>query len=458
MLHTIWFVSHRCLSIAIALSAAVFLGGGALAATPARIEILPSPPGTVMGGSYAVSRNGRVHAGWARDAISQLQVAVGWRVDAEHIEMIDPGDLPGGRVLGTVQGVSADGSVWIGASESDAGVQGFRWTRETGMVALPDLPGGIVSSYANGVSADGKIIVGYSYGAEGGQAVMWTAAGVRALGWLPATFKVGNASSITPDGRVIVGSTASGNQMKGFRWTEETGMVALEALDGINTHALAVSDDGQAVVGWAELPWPWGETSWIWTEERGFELIGDFPSGIWESWTWDLNHDGSLALGYGTTEAGRTAFIWDRVHGQRPLQEVLEQDYGLDLSGWHLQDGRAFTADGRKISGTGNVPGGRLEAFVVTLPPACDDGLDNDADGLVDFPIDPGCPTAASAPENPACDDGSDNDGDGLIDLDDAMCSANWPYRESCGLGVELALWMPVLVWLRRRAARVRAA
>ncbi len=92
-----------------------------------------------------------------------------------------------------------------------------------------------------------------------------------------------------------------------------------------------------------------------------------------------------------------------------------------------------------------------------TLP--CDDGVDNDGDGLVDFrpngaapPGDPGCHTPTSPRENPQCSDGVDNDGDGRIDwidpdgpgplLPDPQCTTAWRNREaaSCGLGAELAL------------------
>jgi hypothetical protein len=49
--------------------------------------------------------------------------------------------------------------------------------------------------------------------------------------------------------------------------------------------------------------------------------------------------------------------------------------------------------------------------------PACSDGVDNDGDGFADFPADPGCPNAAAEGEAPACDDGADNDGDGFADF-----------------------------------------
>jgi|GEM_PF-1972505 len=53
----------------------------------------------------------------------------------------------------------------------------------------------------------------------------------------------------------------------------------------------------------------------------------------------------------------------------------------------------------------------------------CDDGEDNDGDGLIDCD-DPDCfgdPACENDPED--CDDGIDNDGDGLIDCDDPDCA-----------------------------------
>jgi Tol biopolymer transport system component len=55
--------------------------------------------------------------------------------------------------------------------------------------------------------------------------------------------------------------------------------------------------------------------------------------------------------------------------------------------------------------------------------PECNDGVDNDQNGKIDFPADAGCKNAeddseASPPRRPpACSDGRDNDGDGLIDF-----------------------------------------
>jgi hypothetical protein len=103
---------------------------------------------------------------------------------------------------------------------------------------------------------------------------------------------------------------------------------------------------------------------------------------------------------------------------------------------------------------------------------ACDDGIDNDADGLTDYRTDglgdPGCPRAAAVRENPQCDDDQDNDGDGGVDWDggidggaaDPQCiGVPWSHREQqqqfgCGLSYELVLVVLGLGWLRRRRRR----
>jgi photosystem II stability/assembly factor-like uncharacterized protein len=112
---------------------------------------------------------------------------------------------------------------------------------------------------------------------------------------------------------------------------------------------------------------------------------------------------------------------------------------------------------GRLLAGTAG-----SGVFVVS---ACSDGVDNDGDGLVDHPADPGCASASADLENPQCDDDLDNDGDGTMDWNggpggapaDPQCTQPWRRLETpgaCGLGFEIALLAPLL---RRLAARRRA-
>jgi len=119
---------------------------------------------------------------------------------------------------------------------------------------------------------------------------------------------------------------------------------------------------------------------------------------------------------------------------------------------------------------------------VASLVPACDDGADNDRDGLADL-ADPGCFDGAGSLEDPRCQDGFDNDNHAGIDFDggasldldddgfidaafnpatpevgdaDTQCVGK-PSRNSeasCGLGSELALLLPPLMLLRSRRRR----
>ncbi len=58
--------------------------------------------------------------------------------------------------------------------------------------------------------------------------------------------------------------------------------------------------------------------------------------------------------------------------------------------------------------------------------PQCSDGVDNDGDGKIDFPADPGCDSRQDDDErNFQCSDRVDNDGDGKIDFpNDPGCSS----------------------------------
>ncbi len=81
----------------------------------------------------------------------------------------------------------------------------------------------------------------------------------------------------------------------------------------------------------------------------------------------------------------------------------------------------------------GNAGAMSVQFTIVGLVTECNDGVDNDDDGLIDL-ADPGCDAGADLSEAdpveaPACGDGADNDGDGLIDFpEDTDCTAaGWP-------------------------------
>ncbi|MBU1899136.1 hypothetical protein KKB55_15460, partial [Myxococcota bacterium] len=100
---------------------------------------------------------------------------------------------------------------------------------------------------------------------------------------------------------------------------------------------------------------------------------------------------------------------------------TTSQDIELDM----VPAGRYFLF----VKNTWGTPPSRLTVAVTSLETECNDGVDNDADGLVDL-LDPGCLQPLSPSEDdpavrPQCADGLDNDDNGLIDYpDDLGCTS----------------------------------
>jgi len=233
------------------------------------------------------------------------------------------GDFPGGYFYSLAQGVSGDGSIVVGSGYTDALWQAFRWTEESGMVGLGALPSSSPISWAYAISADGTTIVGQSSSFIGGQA---------------------------------------------YRWTESNGMVGLGLYPGaIQTIARAVSAHGGVVVGWGQSAG--GNEAFRWDETSGMVPLGDLPGGpsYLYSWAYGVSGDGSRIVGFGHTDAGQEAFLWDPDHGMRNLKDVLVTDFGLDLTGWILNEATGISGDGTVIVGWG-LQNGVTRPWVAIIP------------------------------------------------------------------------------------------
>lgn len=323
------------------------------------------------------------------------------------------GYLPGGQSMSRAYGLSADGSVVVGQSDSERGPQAFRWTRDGGMVGLGDLPGGEFSSLAHGVSADGSTVVGMSTSTDGPQAFRWTSAGgMTGLGDLPGGIFDSRAYGVSGDGTVVVGLGNTDRGQQAFRWTSRQGMKELNTqADGqITTLATAVSADGSVVTGYGWFPprsqgfrWTAGEglvklegfrsvfglsadgavvvgmgkfgqgvEACRWTRDDGAKGIGDLPGGNFYSQAKGVSDDGQRVVGSGEPEDGQPrAFLWESKSGLKDLKSVLEQEYGLAkaLNGWLLSEAVGISADGMTIVGYGFNPDGQTEAWLANLDP-----------------------------------------------------------------------------------------
>lgn len=283
------------------------------------------------GAAFDISRDGTTLVGSRDNGVSTR--AVRWTAGTGIVEL---GQLPGagGAAFSEAYDVSADGSVIVGLADTDAPfglpLYGFRWTAATGMRRLNDRPGGEDLAQASAISADGQVTVGYAD----------TAAGIRAVRWLG---EFGGAFDMgLPPGR------------SGF------------------TEARHVSGDGNVVVG------VWGtgleNEAFRWTVSGGYEMLGDLPGGILDSFANATNFDGSVIVGSGNPgdDVPDQPFYWTRERGLRPFVDVLTEA-GIDFSGWRqFVELRDLSDDGLVIGGTGILADGTTAGFRVVIPaPSC---------------------------------------------------------------------------------------
>lgn len=183
-----------------------------------------------------------------------------------------------------------------------------------------------------------------------------------------------HVENVSSDGSVIVGAaefTFSGNS-QAFRWTQDGGYQLLGDLPGgsVGSGADYISDDKTTIIGTSSSAN--GREAFRWTQAGGMVGLGDLSGGEFRSFTYGVSADGSRIVGYGgTTDSANNnvsrATIWDESHGMRRLDEVLT-GMGLDVSGWILSSARAISPDGNTIVGFGLSPAGKAEGWIAVIP------------------------------------------------------------------------------------------
>ncbi|MEN0065596.1 MAG: MYXO-CTERM sorting domain-containing protein [Myxococcota bacterium] len=120
-------------------------------------------------------------------------------------------------------------------------------------------------------------------------------------------------------------------------------------------------------------------------------------------------------------------------------ESILVRSNGVPIEGWiydQSQNGVLFDGSNRPASGT-LVTVEYIEDCEGVID-GCNDGIDQDGDGLVDWPNDPGCETPFDPNETdplttPACFNNSDDDSDGLTDFpNDPECISAAHRYENC--------------------------
>jgi len=300
--------------------------------------------------------------------------------------MVGLGDLPGGDFRSEAKGISSDGSIVVGWASSDIsrGIEPFRWTKSGGLSRLGEsLPPGILAAEAGGITPDGRLVVG-SFLSDTGEAgsYRWTANGGFSL--LPEP-SGGNsprnpvAVAVSADGQTVAGYMERPSE--GFRWTAETGVVALGRQAGgkpVECDVYDMSADGRYIVGLVVHEDTRNLEMMRWSAERGIELLGYFPKGESRSIAYGVSDDGRMVVGEAVMEVNTPGFpfpmllpraaVWQEGSGLRTLWDLLvERGVNPSSQGWEsLFIAQAVSGDGRFVVGSGR-RNGKIEAFLANL-------------------------------------------------------------------------------------------
>ncbi|TWU22591.1 PEP-CTERM sorting domain-containing protein [Bythopirellula polymerisocia] len=210
----------------------------------------PFPVGALGSSANDTSANGAVIVG---SYIVELVGTMAYHWKNNVLTTIDGGGSTG---------LSANGEVVVGVlGDVGSSTEAFRWTAGGGVVGLGELPGGLTNSSALGVSADGQVVVGDSDSTLGLQAFRWTeATNMVGLGFLTGG-SFSSATDTTADGSIVVGIASMGADSDPFIWDDSNGIrnlvdvltndfglgIALTGWDLIE--ATAISDDGRVIIG-----------------------------------------------------------------------------------------------------------------------------------------------------------------------------------------------------------------
>jgi uncharacterized membrane protein len=180
------------------------------------------------------------------------------------------------------------------------------------------------------------------------------------LGVLDANHQFSQAVAVSGNGQHVAGNSGVGlfDQMRGFRWSQGSGLTDMGTAPGVDYVALGISNDGNTLTGWYQ---PVGEASsaFRWTS-AGFQLLANLPGGggigagisadaqfiagtsygpSTRAVRWDsagtpqdlgvlpgaLNSTANAISGNGTTVVGdsdNTPFVWTQAGGMQPLQTL----------------------------------------------------------------------------------------------------------------------------------------
>ncbi|MGE3180189.1 MAG: hypothetical protein AB7N71_01045 [Phycisphaerae bacterium] len=308
------------------------------------------PEGTT---AISVSADGTTIIGSANSTKSGiLHVPFRWQADSGVISLGAMADEKQGPYAETIPlALSADGAIIVGYARTDgstAPARAFRWRAETGYSLLPSCTAGEIRAAA--ISATGEQIAGYR--ALGSQPFFWNSpehtCALLNFPSVPNTSAV-LVTDMDASGDIAIGYVIQSSPARNFgvRWFAQGGFEMI----GEDRTPVGISADGTTIVSRFAR----------WTEATGWLGIPPaIPGSLFGRNMRAASGNGAIIVGSDAEflNGPPSAAIWDSTNGSRLLQSVLENEFGLDLSGWHLQIAMDISADGRVVVGNGIDPEG----------------------------------------------------------------------------------------------------
>jgi T5SS/PEP-CTERM-associated repeat protein len=317
-------------------------------------------------GKYIVGQFGeRLSDGYVRPFLWHADTDSFTYFDGNSVQLIAVSD--NGMVAGNAGGPSA-----------------FRWTPEFGFLDLGDLGLGAVE-----ISNDGSVIVGVGINEEGwGYPFRWSeSGGIEDMGFMTEIRHGHQTQAVSGNGVVVIGwamveveSEIGGTYAttEGFKW--DGGYTRLGFLDSNLGHlfskAWGVSFDGSTIVGESigdciddgsvcrskAVVWKNGEPPMPLPMLNGYET----------SIALAVTGDGSRVIGaMGFHSTGSEAVIWESDGTVRFIRDIIENDYGIDLSEWYPTTFIAthISDDGKVIMGRGRKLSDEQQGWIMNLEP-----------------------------------------------------------------------------------------
>ncbi len=365
-----------------------------------------TPDGSVVAGTWYESGKPR---------------ALGWTESGGVEQLLDPSQPTLER--STVTGLSVGGQIAAYLYRDSSGSSpslAVRWTPDGGLESLGPLPAGYASSDTVDTAELGDAIIGnlwtgHRFGSSS-VAYRWTSISGMEVLPVPSEHLESRARIISRDGSVVLGqfknAASSALEWEAFRWTPSGGIQSLGPAAGFDsTGVRGLTEQGEVFWGSMdrtslELVYDAQNTydvylsrierrSYLWSAQSGrvdFPHMDLSPTCDHDLWSVieDVTVDRSIVLGRGrcheadqfweefepfdqawvvrstTGQPIERWFAWDEAHGFRSLESFVQDQYGVDLTGWQL-DSANISDDGQMLWGVGTHDFSE-EAWVLYVP------------------------------------------------------------------------------------------